>query len=281
MAELDPLIQDAFQRELKPGEGIEQLTVASQQDLIGIPREWQRWLGVRKAALKTPDRVIALTAERLLVATVAQSGLPPAVASIAAAALLWVELGQILLFSWFECVWAAPDGVQRLCVLFNAVGAAHFQRMRVQLCRSMIRQAGLEPAQGDRNRKVLADLPYKFDNIIDNILLLVDERVEDVIYRPAIWQQRWRILRRMRAPAVAVALSNYHLLLFREDNTAHMSEYGWIARYCSRRRVRDLALKDDEAALRLEITVGVGGAEQTFEVLFPSEMAARLRQWSR
>jgi len=281
LAELDPLVQDAFRRELEPDEAIDQLTVAPRQELIGIPSAWQHWLGLRTATLQTPAVMIALTSERLLVATITQPGSSPAVASIPTAALLWVELGEILIFSWFECVWAAPDGVQRLCVLFNAVGVAHFERMRRQLCRSMIQQADLKPEQGDRKRRLLADLPYKFGNMIDNILLLADERIDDVIYRPALWQQRWRIWRRMRAPAVALVLSNYHLLLFRETNSTHMPDYGWIARYCSLRRVRGLALQEDEAALRLDITVGVGGAERTFGVLFPSDLDARLRQWLR
>lgn len=279
LTELAPQVRDALLRELQPDEHIEQITVAPWQELTGIPRDRQRWLGIRSPSMKTPSSILVLTRERLLVAMVSQSGGSPAVVSIPISALLWVELGKILLFSWFECVWAAVDGVQRLWVLFNSVGSPYFEKMRVQLCRVMIRQAGLEAEQGDRNRKALAHLPYKFHNIIDSILLLTDERVDDVIYRPAIWQQKWLFFHRLRAPAVAVLLSNYHLLVFSEDRSAHVSKYAWIARYCSRQRLCEMAVARDETDLRLDIRVGVGDAEESFAVLFPAEMEASLGEW--
>ncbi len=278
--QLDLPTKTAFSEHLQPGEVVRRIIVAPPKEMFGIPRKWRQQLDVQPALSRITSWVLVLTEQRLLVATISRSDIEPPVVSIPMAKLMWVEVGIILLFGWFECAWVSQDRVQRIRVFFNTVGEAYFQQLRALLCRTLIEQDGLTAISGDRNLVELDSLSYKFINMISNRMLLPDEHIERLVYQPKIWKQYLLVFKRLRAPAMVVILSNYHLLVGHEDPSQQDTTYGWITRYCPRRRVRRVTLEKTPLEISMNITVGLDGIEETFPVLFPTEIEPSLAEWT-
>jgi hypothetical protein len=171
---------------------------------------------------------LAVTGQRLLVAATASPAEAPVLSAAPIFDLLSCELGTVLLFSWFEWTWA--DG-------------GH----------------GLEQLTG---------FPYKFRNLIPLRLLLPDEQICTVIYRPAIWTRHPGPFRRKRAPSLALILTNYHLVVAQEDLGHGTTSYGLITRYCPRDRIRAVNLDRAGGDLWLSVTLARAGAEESVRVLF-------------
>jgi len=280
LGQLDPFTQAALLEHLELGEVVKRIIVAPPKEMVGIPREWRQRLDVQPALSRITSWALVLTEQRLLVATISRSDMKPPVVSIPIAKLLWVEVGTILLFSWFECAWVSQDRVQRIRVFFSTVGEEHFQQLRVLLCRTAIEQDGLAVMSGDRNLTELDSLSYKFVNMISIRMLLPDEHIERLVSHPTIWQKHLMVFKRRRAPSTVVILSNYHLLVGNEDPSQHDATYGWITRYCPRQRVRKVTLEKDTVEISMNITVGLDGIEETFPLLFPAEMEPSLAEWT-
>jgi hypothetical protein len=248
--------------------------------MVGIPREWRQRLDVQPALSRITSWALVLTENHLLVATISRSDVKPPVVSIPIAKLLWVEVGTILLFSWFECAWVSQDRVQRIRVFFNTVGEEYFQQLRVLLCRTIIEQDDLTMVSGDRNLSELDSLSYKLVNMISIRMLLPDEHIERLVSHPTIWQKHLMVFKRRRAPSTVVILTNYHLLVGNEDPSQHDATYGWITRYCPRQRVRKVSLQTVTSEITMYVTVGLDSVEETFSILFPAEMAPSLAEWA-
>ena len=277
---LDPLTQAALSEHLEPGEAIKRIIVAPPKEMFGIPREWRQRLDVQPALSRVTSWALVLTEQHLLIVTISRSDVRPPVVAIPIAKLLWVEVGAILLFSWFECAWVSQDRVQRIRVFFNTVGEEYFQQLRVLLCRTAIEQDGLAMISGDRNLTELNSLSYKFVNMISIRMLLPDEHIERLVSHPPIWQKHLMVFKRRRAPSTVVILTNYHLLVGNEDPSHHHATYGWITRYCPRRRVRKVSLQTETSGITLYVTVGLDNVEETFSILFPAEMVPSLAGWA-
>ena len=278
--QLDPFTQAALSEHLEPGDAIKRIIVAPPKEMFGIPREWRQRLDVQPALSRITSWALVLTEHRLLVATISRSDVRPPVVSIPIAKLLWVEVGTILLFGWFECAWVNQDRVQRIRVFFNTVGEEYFQQLRVLLCRTLIEQGGLTMISGDRNLIELDSLSYKLVNMISIHMLLSDEHIERWVSHPTIWKKHLLVFKRRQAPSTVVILSNYHLLVGNEDPSAHNATYGWITRYCPRRRVRKVSVDTKSSEIMMHVTVGLDSVEETFSIIFPAEMAPALAEWA-
>ena len=278
--QLDPFTQAALSEHLEPGEVVKRIIVAPPKEMVGIPREWRQRLDVQPALSRITSWALVLTEQQLLVATISRSAMKPPVVSIPIAKLLWVELGTILLFSWFECAWVSQDRVQRIRVFFNTVGEEYFQQLRVLLCRTVIEQDGLPVMSGDRNLVELDSLSHKFVNMISIRMLLPDEHIERLVSHPPIWQKHLMVFKRRRAPSTVVILTNYHFLVGNEDPSQHDATYGWITRCCPRRRIRKVTLEKNTTEISMNITVGLDGIEETFPLLFPAEIEPSLAEWA-
>ena len=114
-------------------------------------------------------------------------GAAPAVSSLRRADLLYMELGTILLFSWLENTATAQPTARNVPAFhFNSVGINQSCWLLFQLATVAAGDAGSATSQV-YNQSALADLPFKFRNIIANRLLAPGEQVEAAVYRPPLW----------------------------------------------------------------------------------------------
>ena len=276
----DPSTKAALSEHLQSGEVIKRIIVAPPKEMVGIPREWRQRLDVQPAVSRTMSWVLVLTEQHLLVATISKPNVPPPVLSIPIAKLLWVEVGLILLFGWFECAWVSEGRVLRARIFFNTVGEQHFQQLRVLLCRTLIEQDGLSRMPDGQNPMQIESLPFKLKNMIDIKMLLPDEAIQKLVYHLTIWQKYLLVFKRRRAASTVVILSKYHLLVGNEDPSQHDASYGWITRYCPRQRVRKVSLETKTSEITMDVTVGLDSVEESFSILFPAEMAPSLAEWA-
>ena len=211
--DLPPLVKAALEAELRPGEAIRQIISAPRQHVLSMGvAGWRRWLAAVLPWDWTPDWILVVTNSRLLAAASTAADEEPIVTATPIADLLSFELGTILLFSWFDWTWANEGRLERQRIYFNTVSDRLFWDALLFLRRSLIADADLPPPQSGRGLERLVDLPYKFKNLIPHRLLLPDEEIQALVYRPGIWTARMGPFRRKRAPALALVLTNYHLV---------------------------------------------------------------------
>jgi hypothetical protein len=275
IADLAPPVAAALQATLLKDEAPRQIIFAPRQEHLVGRHPLQGWLSTRLPWQRTPDWVLALTDERLLLVTLPPTNTPPQVTATPLSCILWLELGTVLLVSWLEWCWAADGEPRRERVYFNTVGDVLFWKMLDAMRRTIITQAGFSQPAGKRPYEAFEGLPFKFKNLLPYRLLFPGEKVEALVFRPALWEQRLGVLRRQRAPAMALVLSPAHLLVAHDDRSNTGATHGLIARYCPRDRLRRCTLARPQDDLWLEVTLGVQAAEETLRLLF--EPADELR----
>jgi hypothetical protein len=281
--ELEPAVERAIVERLEKGESIRQIIVAPRQRLLGAHRKSRGWRGILRPWEWTPDWVLARTSERVLVATLDRPRAIPVVTSTYAADILSFEWAAILLHAWVEWTWANEGQAQQTRIYFNTVGDTLFRRILDDLRHEVAEQSKLT-AQPDRRLERLTALPFKFMNIIRHYLLLPDEQVQAVVYRPAMWPNQRKLFHPQRAAAMALVLSNYHFLIAEEDSTGLENSYGLITRFYPRNRVSQVALERGQDSLWLNLTPELNGVRQEVHVPFEfgseqaiQEMLALLR----
>jgi len=242
--------------------------VAPRQRLLGAHRKSRGWRGILLPWEWTPDWVLAWTSERVLVVTIDRPRATPVVTSTSAADILSFEWGSILLHAWLEWTWANQGQAKKMRIYFNAVGETLFKRVLDGLRHDVAAQSELTTMQPDRHLERLAALPFKFMNIIMHDLLLPDEQVQAVVYRPAIGSNQHKLLRHQRAAAMTLVLSNYHVLTAEEDLTGTQNSYGLITRFYPRSRVSHAALERGQDGLWLNLTPELDNVKQEVRVLF-------------
>ena len=277
--DLPPPVKAALVEQLKPGETIRQIISAPRQHVLGTGvAGWRRWLAAVLPWDWTPDWTLVVTNSRLLAAASTSADDVPVVTATPIADLLSFELGTILLFSWFDWTWANEGRLERQRIYFNTVSDRLFWDALLFLRRSLITDADLPPPQSGRGLERLAHLPYKFKNLIPHRLLLPDEEIQALVYRPDIWTARKGPFRRKRASALALALTNYHLVITQEDSGADLANYGLITCYCPRGRIGEVTVTRTGDDVWLKVTLEHSGAEKVLRVLFEPAAEQGLRE---
>ena len=266
--ELEPAVERAIAGHMEKGESIRQIIVAPRQRLLGRHRKSRGWRSILRPWEWTPDWVLAWTSERVLVATLDHPRAIPVVTSTCAADILSFEWAAILLHAWVEWTWASEGQAKQTRIYFNTVGDTLFRRILDDLRHEVAEQSRLTTAQPDRCLERLTTLPFKFMNIIRHNLLLPDEQVQAVVYRPAMWPNTRKLFRLQRAAAMALVLSNYHFLIAEEDSTQPENGYGLITRFYPRNRVSHVALEHGQDGLWLHLTPELNRVRQEVHIPF-------------
>ena len=108
-----------LQKELLADETVQQRLVIPRQKYFNenpsSVRRLLAWLDWKIS----PDYVLVLTDQRILLFIVPTNNNPPSLSAAPLDAILSVELARILLFAWFEWCWTTQDGLQRSRVYFR------------------------------------------------------------------------------------------------------------------------------------------------------------------
>ena len=276
--EMEPAVEKAIVEHMEKGESIRQIIVAPRQRLLGAHRESRGWRGFLLPWEWTPDWVLVWTGDRVLVATLDHPRATPVVTATPVKDVLSFEWGAILLHAWIEWTWANQGQADRMRIYFNAVGQRLFKRVLDSLRYDLAAQSEPTAVQPDRHLERLAALPFKFMNIIMHDLLLPDEQVQAVVYRPAIWSNQHRLFRHQRAAAMTLVLSNYHILTAEEDLTETLHSYGLITRFYPRRRIHYAALERGQDGVRLKLALETLGVQQEVSVPFEASAEPSLQE---
>jgi len=245
--DLEPALGKAVRRALAEGEQPEQILYAPSQSVLqaadaGLPAFFLPWE-------ITPTRALVLTSRRLWIASRAyQADEAPSSANavellpIPFEDILCLEMGFVLLNAWFEVDWLRLGGVDRVCVRFNTVSRILFE----DLC-ARVREAirGLDPDSPDPKSgdASLTGLPFKFSSLIPHHLLLPDECIQAVAFRPAIWERKRLIPPRRTAPRLALVRTDAHLILAHETLSQAENDHSWVGQILPRRGIRSAVLQ--------------------------------------
>ena len=270
-------VRAALEAQLRPGETARQIIFAPGQDQPVTSRRLRDRLSAWLSWQRTPEWVLLLTDERLLVAASPEGASSPQITMIPLADLLWLELGTILLHSWVAWSWASAGRSQEQRIYFNTVRDDLFWELVNTMRRAIIGQSGRPQPQGDRDFAAFAGLPFKFRNLIPLRVLFPGEQAQAVVYQPALWRRRLGVFRQQRAPTTVVALTRDHLVVAQDDLSNVRAAYGLIARYCPRDRVRGATLERAPGDLWLNVTLGLGETEQTLRLLFEPRAESALQ----
>jgi len=266
IADLPASAQAALASHLTPGEPIRQMIYSPGPQ--GLPRGRKYGPGLRTVQRQAPATVLVLTEDHLLTATLLEGEAAPPVTATPLADLLRLELGTILLFSWIEWSWASGQALEVHRVYFNTVGERLFWGLVTAMRRTISAQSNLPKRTGQSRDEAFQGLPFKFENLVPNRLMLPDEQVLAMAFQPTIWQRRFGLFKHRRGPATTVVLSPEHLILAQEDAPVAGAAYGMIARCCPRSRLASLTLETEGDDLWLAVTLRLHGVEESWRVLF-------------
>jgi hypothetical protein len=273
---LDPPLRLALTRHIPDGEDAQQIIRVPPARVPEITTgAWARFNYLRPVSF-SPETILVSLRERLLVASQPKKGGPPAVSVIPLSDILSVELGSFLLFAWLSVHWPGLGGLKRTRIYFNSVSEALFRELVEHICRTQIAHANL-PARGDkRSLDKLTPLPYKFKNIIAHRLLLSDEAIQAVVFRPTVWHKRLALFRQMLAPALALLRTNYHILVMHEES-GRSDRYGYVFRYFPLSAIQQVGFQRTLEAVRLDLVLERHGILETLDFSFPSDEEDCLR----
>jgi hypothetical protein len=263
---LGPVLGKALDAYLKPGELPEQVVVLPRQRLLQRRGEGGSWFPI-PIWRYTPEVILIRTAKRLLSAAILE-GSRLEVTSTPIDHIITIQLGTILLFSWFEWSWASDGKLETYRVYFNTVSDRIFRDLQQCLSGEFMQMSEVKAIPADQGLQLLDGLPYKFRNIIPLRLLLPREEIQAVVYRPAIWEPRIIFLRRQTSPATAVVLTDGQVLVAEEDRGGVDGHYGVIARYMPRHKLHRVALEVQSEGILLQMVFLLEGVEFELRQLF-------------
>lgn len=277
-ADLDIQWQAALSAALLPGETI--------RCLIQVP--FQGKLKPAKGALLkhrlpwefTPDCLVVLTGQRLVLIRGSETDpFMPAI-SIAVDSIVSLQCGTVLLFSWMNVRWAESGSLRGENILFNAVGEPIFTRLVALIRQDLHPEAEHWGAAPNQNREMLRDLPYKFSNLLPARTLLPGEPVLQMLYRPVRWTGAPKIFRRMSASQAVLVLSPAAVLLAEEDLAAGESHYGFISTILPLRSIRQAGVRMEPGCASLILSLEWLGAQDQVRVDFAPEALEKLEAFA-
>ncbi len=135
----------------------------------------------------------------------------------------------------------------------------------------MIRRSQVDSGEAPaaRGLEALDPLPYKFMNLIPLRLLLPEEGVDRVLYRPAMWRQRLKFFRSMTAPRMALVRTQWQMVLAEEDLSGEEGSYGLISTFLPLKQIRSLSYQLEKDHLLLVISLALLDARQEIQIPFP------------
>ena len=253
-----------LQKELLADETVQQRLVIPRQKYFNenpsSVRRLLAWLDWKIS----PDCVLVLTDQRILLFSVPTNNNPPSLSAASLDAILSVELARILLFAWFEWCWTTQDGLQRSRVYFSTVKDPFFIQLFNRIS-AYLAGSDLDPRRPPYGMMdELADLPLKFQNHVERVLL-PGEGLEGVYFRPALGREnRWNILGKT-APAALLLLSNAYLIWI-EEGQQPTSTYGTITRRYLRSNIRGITFQNEGRRPYLVVSYGRSGASNSFRL---------------
>jgi hypothetical protein len=239
----------------------------------------------------TPHWLAALTDRRLLLIGVREHGEKAETISIPVEAVVYLEYGMILLFSWITVYWVKNDQVCEQTLYYNAVSDQIVLPFIDLLCHALVQgrdgttpgEPGLAASRNTfaqrndpHNGKFLEQMPVKFKNLIPHFGLRKGEQVCQALYRPA---QKRRLLEK-RMPGIAMLQTNTGLLLATENTALGERSYGMTFTFLPLHHIQSIQQDRDDRSGCLHIRMEALHTARDLEVLFPAEMEREVSEFA-
>jgi hypothetical protein len=263
----------ALESYLEPDEIVQGIVVLPRQRLLlrGVKRPNKSLFAGWKL---TPEIILLHTNQRMLVTEILE-GRRLKVTTTPLREIITLQLGSVLLFSWFEWSWASSREQKTYRVYFNTVSDRIFRELQQCLSSMLTQRESLKNIQGNQGLHYLEDLPYKFKNIIPLRLLLPGEEIQSIVYRPGFWERRVVLFKRQISPATALILTDRQVLVVEEEIVGAEGHHGVITRYIPRHALSQAVLEQQAEGLLLRLLFQVHGVE--FEQRLEFEFSSKLQ----
>ena len=247
------------------------------QTIVAFPPQLQRgWDYVpRQALLFTPTAVIHVLAS-------IWPGEAPQVTHIRGRDLLSLRITLVLLYGLIEIIAKGDHAPVRLVMEFNTVAWSCLSTP----VRQLLLMSGADSAEPpDRlvseavMQPSLDDLPLKFSNGVKIHGLLPRQKIDALVFQPAIWRPWLYFFRRKILANTLIILSTDFLVVIQEELNV---EQGWVLTYIPRACIAEIQNCPRESWN--ELTIRLERAHQTAEqiVRVGSETArAWQARWAR
>ncbi|NMB87491.1 MAG: hypothetical protein GYA17_03965 [Chloroflexi bacterium] len=263
--------------ELQSSAVTEQTAGLSIHTLLSFPPQVHRgWEYIpRQGLVFTPGGVIHLLAS-------IWPGQGPEITRLDGQDLLYLHATLLLLYGRLEIVARGDGRPTHLDMEFNTVAWSYLSPplQRLLLNAREARGAVLAQAMFSAGiQQAYAQLPLKFANGLKIYGLLPGEQVEELVFQPGIWKQRFLILQRPVAANVLLLLTSNYLVVIQEDLKVRQ---GWILSYLPRAGIQAIGARPGES--QEEVIVWLKRGEQTAEytlALTAATTAAWRTAWTR
>jgi hypothetical protein len=281
LEELNPDARSWIEQQLFPGEIVSQIIFAPRQSFSTALKGGISRLFSFLSWKISPDCILVVTDRHLLLVTIPVGG-EPSFTATPIHHIVSVEVGKILLYSWFEWVWVEDGHLNRNRIYFNTVSERYFDRAVTDITCNLTYFDKLNSQPENCHQFSLATIPFKFHVRVRQILLS-GEQVQIYYFRPTVWKGRFSLTSRITTTAALLLLTNLHLVIIEEEQNQIGSSYGIITRWYPRRIVGPAIVEHTQEQCRLRFEINCEGATKDlfFDIspVVESKLDRLLPQW--
>jgi hypothetical protein len=244
------------------------------------PQEFPSWAKYRYSS----RHALIFTSTEVIHAQTAALGQPAQVHLVPAAAVHYVQVGQLLLYGRLEIGYAANGQAQHVALEFNTVGWDLLQPALRELLRD-VSVVSPPPPVGVQTPAISAAeierLPFKFASGLQIYTLSPGERLLALAFQPGLWTRCLLIFRRQVTPAIVMALTDRPVSLIEEERAlTSKPSYGWTFTFIPRHGVTGMRSEPAPLGRLVSIEMLVQGASATCELEITTQVAATWEaQW--
>jgi hypothetical protein len=244
------------------------------------PQEFPSWAKYRYG----PRHGLIFTSTGVIHAQTAALGQPAQVHLVPAAAVHYVQVGQLLLLGRLEIGYACNGQAQHVALEFNTVGWDLLQPALRELLQDVSVVSPPPPVEAQTpviSAAEIERLPFKFASGLQIYTLAPGERLLALAFQPGLWTRRLLISRRQVTPAIVMALTDRHVSLIEEERAlTRKPSYGWTFTFVPRHGVTGMRSEPAPLGRLVSIEMLVEEATATHELELTADVAATWEaQW--
>ena len=195
----------------------------------------------------------------------------PYISHIRQNGLMYMRISLLLLYGQIEIVAQGEKSPNQIGMEFNTVA---WYRLSAPLHRILQATKDIPGVPGDPvhyspiAQQAAEQLPVKFSNGVKIYGLLPGEKLEDLVFQPRIWMQKYILFRRPIITNMLLMLTSHFIAVIQEDLRVAQ---GWIVTHIPRNCISGMTHRPHELGRTLVIQMQRGGQSTELELLLSKE----------
>ncbi|MBK8049560.1 MAG: hypothetical protein IPK16_22085 [Anaerolineales bacterium] len=243
----------------------------------------------RGNARRVPEQALVFTDDGVLHVQNDPKGTSgPVTTFVRPESLLYMRSSHVLLYGRLELVSAQGGEPSKLEMEFSGIGwrlmETEWRAMVAKVIAVPVPDYDIEQMQKAMAEKLVLTLPPKFADGLPRYGLYTGETLIDTVFQPAIWDQKWSVVKRQITPNTLLALTEASVLLIGEDRALvkKSQQYGLTITRIPRKAIAEVRSEAHEHLHELIFVLTRDGATAERRIMLePETVKAWMDLWNK